>query len=165
MAEAIIARLDIESFIRSWNTGSGSIIISYGSLLDALAFKPDRLAAFESAMEEAAVDGCENLDSTLCALLEPLILSTAMIAILKVCDDWAEEITAAGPEIVVETRPFSGAQDFIDWAVARDEPPAELCGPNGEEILNNETIKTLLRRALSVATANAQRVDWLRAES
>lgn len=160
-AQAVIARLDLEGFIRSWNTGLGSIITSYGAFLEAIAFKLDGLAAFDAAMEEAAADGCEALDNALRVLLEPLIIGSALTAVLTICDHWALDLVAAGPEIVAETGPFADAQDFIDWAVAEDEPPAELCGPNGEPILDEASIETLLRRALGSVMAEARTSGWI----
>ncbi|MCJ2092167.1 MULTISPECIES: hypothetical protein [unclassified Methylobacterium] len=150
-AEAIIARLDLEGFIRSWNSGLGSIITSYEAFLDAVAFKPNGLAAFDAAMEEAAADG-GALDNALQSLLDPVIIGSAMTAISKVCADWAEEIVTDWEEqSVAEPAPFCDAKTFINWVLSQHNRPAELCGPNGEEIVDTASAETLLRQALGRA--------------
>jgi hypothetical protein len=159
--DAVVAHLDLNGFIQSWNDGTGSIIPSYALLVVALSFEPERLQKFEAAFDDAAALGHETFEVDLQSRLEPVLFGSAMVAALTRCEGWAVDLASTDPAAVGILDPFANEQAFADWAVAQHPEPAELCGPYGEPILDTQVTEILLRRALGTITAAAKRTGWL----
>lgn len=74
---------------------------------------------------------------------------------------WASSIATSRPGEHGVREPFEDGAAWTGWAVTTIDAPNELAGPDGEEIMHEEAVDTLLSTALRMHGDVARQNGWV----
>lgn len=118
-------------------------------------------AAYEGAENEAERLGLAHFETETCLQLEDLIASTFLAGIVREADTWATRTVKGGPEAFHAPVPFADEAAWLHWVLANVSWPISICGPDGEDVADDEAVASLLRQALRAVRPEGIRYGWL----